>query len=223
MYNDSISESRTHRIYDAGIQFLKSATTEQVNRELGISLDLSCAGYVWEDAQKKPELRGAQHYFSTAELYNEFPVVRNFIEKNVHYACQCPQISNSKIFEIAKNNFNSIFYFPTPWPSLAERLTIEQMIELGCPDNYLPDDCFPYKKLSDNEIFAAVPDIENLTGHRTVTALSVIRSMRNPAPLLSKLHVIYRTSWRATTTDIKIGQTNGRGGYCKSACFLSWK
>lgn len=80
----------------------------------------------------------------------------------------------------------------------------------------------PYYDLSDNDLFLAVPAIVGLSGNRTKSAVRAIRMMQQPAPELKTIRVIYKTTWRPAKGQIKIGQTNGRGGYCKSACFLDW-
>lgn len=125
--------------------------------------------------------------------------------------------SDADIFKFCKNSFYPVC------SEITDRLTPEQLYECG-KITAISDDYRPYKKMSDSEILAAVPEIQNLSGNRTNAAISVIRDFLTFDNIyLSSLHVIYKTTWKNSKTDIKIGQTNGAGGRCKEACFLSWK
>ena len=91
-------------------------------------------------------------------------------------------------------------------------------------DIFLSDGSFPYKNMSDKQILAAVTDLVGLSGNRTKQGIAQVRLITKYQNIpLSKIHVIYKKSWQESATDVRIGQTNGRGGYCKEACFLSWK
>lgn len=106
---------------------------------------------------------------------------------------------------------------------ITNRLSAEQLYNLGI-FNRIPDSYKLYRNLTDDEIFKILPCIKDLPGNRTENALTFIRGIYSFANIsIEKLHVIYKSTWKSSKTDFKIGQTNGSGGKCKNACFLSWK
>lgn len=206
-----------HIIFDRGIAAIRAAkSVAEIEKMLhGSSLDVSCVGYVWETER---HLAGAEHEITETELAELSPFMAKWIDTHLPYAIRSPRLSLEQKIEIAKSSWNRAHFL---LPVMGE-MSDTQILNIF-PEHMVPDRLKPYSGMTDEEIISAVPAIRNLTGNRTRSAIQAIKDMpKNIAPALCSIQVVYKSTWKPAKNQIRIGQTNGAGGRCKQACFLSW-
>ena len=199
-------------IYDAGIKRLAAATSLD---ELPSDMDFSVYGYdYWSDQADC----GEKHILTIEELIKINPqLIMAYLRSKLSHALRSGVFSTEELVQIAIDNDK----YEPGLPELYRRCSVEQLKLLGAPALFYPDSERRYLKMTDEEIIRSVPGLDGLTGNRTANGCRFIRGFID-APELSKFKVIMKKSRYTGKNQHCIGYTNGKGGYCKSACFLDW-
>jgi hypothetical protein len=104
--------------------------------------------------------------------------------------------------------------YSLPWDTLRHQMTPEQMDALGCPDELLPDYFFPYRTLTDMQIWNSVRDW--IPSDLLPAASDIIRNLRDPVNLCD-----IRVEWHKRP-DEPNNYCRYIGAFGKRYCFLAW-
>ena len=208
-------ENVKYEISEAGIKWLDKHSNDDQAIEhafrFNTFLDLSDLG----------NGDGIKYQFTLDEIGNRWPVLARWIDSHLPYAMYSKRLSVDEKINVVTKNEGSRPYIWRNLKIIREQLMDETLLKYA-NDEDLPDKLKPYCNFSDKEIFDNVPGLDSLSGARTKTGLRAIRNMRYPAPPLKNIKIKYKKTWREAKNQIRIGQTNGRGGFCTEACFLVW-